>query len=162
MLVFGVFVGCSDDDASIAPDPPEPHVAGSIGVYADIEGTDRNLTDTGGTVTLYVVHKVEDGGTASAFTIEAPEGWALISEISPYPLTIGNITAGISIAYGQCLSEAIHIMTLTYRSPGDSQPGSVFEVKPHPHWPDNITVVDCDHAIVDDGVAISSPVVIPQ
>lgn len=163
MLVFGVFVGCSDDDTPTNTNPPpEPHLAGSIGVYADAQGTDRNVEDTGQAVTVYVIHKVEDGSTASAFTVEAPAGWRLIGEQSEFIATIGDIVSGVSIGYGECLTGTIHLMTLNYMSPGNSAPGSVFEVKPHPHWPDVLTVVDCNYEIVNDGVMVTSPVVIPQ
>ena len=76
LLVVGAFWGCSDDDPASVPAPvPDPALAGSMGIYADVAGTDATIVDDGGTVTLYVVHKIGVGGLASAFTVEAPAGW---------------------------------------------------------------------------------------
>ena len=73
LLVLGMFVGCGDDDP-VAVDPPNVVVneAGSIGIYADTDGQISHLVDTGGMITLHVVHVVNDGATAAAFRIEEP------------------------------------------------------------------------------------------
>jgi len=161
LLVLGFVVGCSDDDPATVPTPPQhPALAGSIGVYADAEGTDANIVDTGSTVTMYVVHKVSAGGTASAFTIEAPEGWTYVDSDSPY-ITIGSLVGGMSVAYGECLTGTIHAMTLTYQSPGNSSAGTTFKVHPHPEWPDGVVCVSCDSYIRDDGIGLESPVIVP-
>ena len=70
VLLLGSVTGCSEDTAVTTPqvDP-----AGSIGVYADAGGTDNHVIDTGGTVMLYVVHKVAPGALGSSFRIEAPD-----------------------------------------------------------------------------------------
>lgn len=162
LLAFGVFAGCSDDDTTTAPDPkpqPEPTVGGNIGIYADAAGTDRTIVDNGGTVTVYVVHKIEEGGTASAFTVRAPIGWTLAGEVSQYPIVIGSVESGISVAYGNCLTGSIHLTTLTYYAPGNTPSGSNFEVLPHPQWPDNIRVVDCNATMITDCEGGISPVV---
>jgi hypothetical protein len=159
-----VFVGCSDDDSTTVnpPSPPETNLAGSIGVYADVNGTDRDLVDSGGTVTYYVIHKVTNGVGSSSFKIVAPEGWTRIGAVSEFDLNIGDIDQGITIAYSQCLSDqAIHIMTLTYQSPGNSPAGTVFKVLPHDRLPNAIEVVDCDLNRLLDGIGEVSPVIQP-
>jgi hypothetical protein len=162
LLIFGFFVGCSDDDTTTVPTTPQqPPLAGSMGVYADAAGTNSNVTDTGGTVTLYVVHKVTEGATACAFRIEAPDGWTLVSTDSPFELTIGEIVGGISIAYGRCLTGTIHVLTLMYQSPGNSTTGSTFKVLPHPEWPEGVVCVSCDSYIRKDGIGLESPVIVP-
>lgn len=155
LLALGVFVGCSDDDpASVTPLPD----AGSIGVYADSEGNDRNLPDTGGTVMFYVVHKVAEGATASAFRVQLPTGWTLLGSEPQFPVTLGTVTDGLSIGYGECLTGSIHLMTLTLRSPGNSAPGTTFKVAPHTGLPESIQVVDCDNDLLKDAIGEESPV----
>ena len=161
LLVLGFVFGCSDDSTPTVPDKPnpEPDLVGSVGVFADADGTDQSVTDTGGLVTVYVVHKLDtDGATASAFTVDAPAGWVLQSAQVEFPLSIGNIDDGIAIAYGSCQTGAVHLMTLTYMSPGNATPGTVFSVLPHPHTPENIEVVDCDDTM-RAGAGMDTPVV---
>ena len=159
LLVLGVFVGCGDDDP-VAVNPPTVDVneAGSIGIYSDTDGRYSRLTDTGGSVTFHIVHKVTDGATASAFRIEEPAGWVRISATTDFAVALGNVDDGISIGYGECRSGAIHVMTLTYQAPGNTQPGSTFKVLPHNQWPDNVQVVNCEDQLLADGIGKESPV----
>lgn len=165
LLALVAFVGCSDDDSTPAnpPAPPVTNLAGTIGIYADADGTDQDLVDTGGRVTYYVIHKAtEEAVASSAFRIEAPDGWTRAGAVSEYPVNIGDVDTGISIAYGECFSNnAIHIMTLTYDSPGNSAPGTVFKIVPHNAWPENIQVVNCNLTLLEDGIGEISPVVRP-
>jgi hypothetical protein len=165
LLALVIFVGCSDDDTTAVnpPNPPVTNLAGAIGIYADTDGTDNDLVDSGGTVTFYVIHKAnEEPVASSAFRIEAPDGWTRIGAVSEYPVSIGDVDTGMSIAYGECFnSEAIHIMTLTYQSPGNSTPGTVFKIVPHYAWPENIQVVNCNLTMLEDGIGEESPVVLP-
>ncbi|NIO27686.1 MAG: hypothetical protein GTO29_03930 [Candidatus Latescibacteria bacterium] len=162
LLVLSLFIACSSDNpASTRKPPEEPVLAGSIGVYADEEGTDPNLVDTGGTVVFYVVHDVANGATASAFKIETPAGWVRIGAEVQFPLSIGDIDDGIAIAYGTCLFDAVHVMTLTYQSPGNSPSGTLFKVLPHSVWPEGIQVVDCRNNLLENGIGKESPVSLP-
>ena len=160
LLVLGVFVGCGDDDPVAVNPPPvvDANEAGSIGIYADTDGRFSHLTDTGGEVTFHIVHKVTDGATASAFRIEEPAGWVRISATSEFAVSIGNLDDGISIGYGECRSGSIHVMSLTYRSPGNTVPGSTFKVLPHNEWPENVQVVNCGDQLLEDGIGKESPV----
>jgi hypothetical protein len=163
LLVLGFLFGCSKDDNPVKPDTPDipdtPDVIGSIGIFADPNGTDQDIVDTGGLVTVYVFHKLDtDGATASAFTIAAPTGWTLYATQVEFPLSIGNVDDGIAIAYGSCRTGSVHLMTLTYRAPGDSPAGAEFRVLPHPHTPEHIEVVDCENTM-QSGAGMDSPVV---
>ena len=159
LLVLGMFVGCGDDDPVAVNQPDvELNEAGSIALYADADGRVSHLTDTGGTITCHVIHKTTDGATAATFRIEDPAGWVRISATTEFPVSIGNVDDGISIGYGRCMSGSIQVMTLTYRSPGDNQPGQTFKVLPHTEWPDNIQVVDCNNKLLEDGIGKESPV----
>jgi hypothetical protein len=166
LLVLGLVFGCSKDSDPVVPDEPiipdEPDIVGSIGIFADPDGTDQDILDTGGVVTVYVYHQLgTDGATASAFTVEAPANWTLMSEQVEFPLSIGNVDEGIAIAYGGCRTGDIHLMTLIYRSAGNSPEGSVFSVRPHPHTPEYIEVVDCENKM-QSGTGMDSPVVQPD
>jgi hypothetical protein len=132
MLSLVVFVGCSDDDPASPPNPtptPDPAIGGTVGIYTDDAGTNRDIVDTGGTVTLYLIHKVTAGATASQFKIEAPAGWNLIGAVHDFDLHIGDFDDSIAYVYESCLTGTINIATLTYQSPGNSA-GSTFKVLP--------------------------------
>jgi hypothetical protein len=124
-------------------------------------GTNPNILDTGGSVTVYVVHKIEDGATASEFKVVAPEGWTLVGETAQYPVNIGSVVTGVSIAYGACEVGTIHVMTLTYDSPGNTPAGETFKILPHNTWPDYIRVVGCSSNMLDDGIGLESPITTP-
>ena len=162
LVVFSFVIGCGDDPVSTKQNPPlpEPDLAGVIGVFSDAAGTNANITDTGGSVTLYVVHTIDVGATASAFRIEAPEGWGIPTVQVQFPLSIGNIADGISVAYNTCKVGAVHVMTLTYDSPGNTAQGATFKVLPHVQWPNYVQVVDCFNAL-HDGAGLQTPVVVP-
>ena len=158
MLSLAVFVGCSDDDPAAPPPGPEPEptLGGTIGIYADDAGTDREIVDTGGTVTVYVIHKITGGTTASQFKIEAPAGWTQVGEVHDIELTIGDCDYGIAYAYGDCISGTINLTTLTYSTPGNST-GDTFRVVPDAPY-DHIRVVDCGGNVVRDAVGLTSTV----
>lgn len=155
MLTLGLFVGCSDD-SSTPTEPNTPSIAGSLGIYADAGGTDATITDTGGTVTVYVIHTVENGATASQFRVAAPAGWTLQSAAPQFAVSIGDADNGISLGYGSCLTGTIHVMTLTYTTPGTGT-GS-FRVLPHTDLPDAIQVVDCSQNLLSDAKGEATPV----
>ncbi len=159
MLAVGAFAACSDDDPVVPPVPdPDPNPAGSIGVYADYAGTVSNIVNTGNIVSVYVVHKVEVGTTASAFMVDAPDGWTLIGTNAQFPVVIGNAETGIDIAYGECLTGSIHLLTLSYQSPGGSATGTFEIVAPSRRT--SIQVVNCHSTMLISGVGLVSDVLI--
>ena len=159
LLSLGAFVGCSDDDPVSAGETPEPALAGNIGVYADAAGTDTDVRDTGNPVTLYVVHKVDNGATASSFKVEAPSGWTRLSAAAQFPVAIGDVDTGISLGYGQCMKEAIHLVTLTYQTPGNTPAGAKFKISPHATGSGKIEVVDCSQNLLRDAIGEETPVI---
>jgi hypothetical protein len=162
LLVLGLVAGCGDDNPSNVTPPDDTNVGGTIGVYMDETGTSPSVVDNGESVEMYVVHKVDQGATACAFRIEAPAGWTLVSAQSEFPVSVGDIEDGISIAYGQCLNGAIRVMTLTYSAPGNSATDARFRVLPNSQWPEHVQVVDCSQNLVEDGIGMESPVVLPM
>ena len=162
LLVLGFVAGCGDDNTSNVTPPDNVNAGGTIGIYMDMSGTSPVVVDNGATVEMYVVHKVDQGATACAFRVEAPTGWTLVSAQSEFPVSVGDIEDGISIAYGQCLTGAVRVMTLIYNAPGNSGTDARFRVLPNSQWPDRVQVVDCNQNLVDDGRGLDSPVVLPQ
>jgi len=157
MLAVGAFAACSDDDPVVPPVPtPDPNPAGSIGVYADDAGANRDIVNTGSLVTVYVVHKVAVGTTASAFMVDAPDGWTLVGTTAEFPVVIGNPDTGIDIAYGDCLTGNIHLLTLSYQSPGGSETGTFEIVAPSRRT--SIQVVDCNSTMLISGVGLVTDV----
>ena len=156
LLTMALFVGCSDDDTTPTEPGGSTSMAGSIGIYADAGGTNPNINDTGAVVTVYVVHNVPNGATAAQFRVEAPAGWTVQSESAQFPVAIGDVSDGIALGYGTCRTDAVHLMTLTYQSPGTST-GS-FRVLPHTQTPDAIQVVDCSDNLLTDADGESTPV----
>jgi hypothetical protein len=123
----------------------------------DDAGTDRNIVDTGGVVTLYVVHKIPNGGTASAFSIEAPQGWTRVGATHQIELYLGDFDGGIAYAYGSCRTGTIHLATLSYQSPGNTPAGETFKIMPYTDW-GHIRVIDCGERTLEDGVGLTSNV----
>lgn len=155
LLVIGLAAGCGNDDAT----PVAPVIdmqAGTIGVYGNPDGSLGKIIDRDGTMAVYVVHTVENGATASNFRVQAPAGWTLLTAQSQYPVTIGDVDEGISIAYGQCKSGAIHVMTLTYESLATTPDEAMFRVLPHTLWPNGIQVVDCNFNVLENGRGMES------
>jgi hypothetical protein len=161
LLLLGSVTGCSED-GTVATTPTTVDPAGSIGVYADDGGTDMNVIDTGGTVTLHVVHKIAAGALGSSFRIEAPEGWVLLAPQPQFAVTLGNADEGFSVGYGNCLSGAIHVMSLMYDSPGDTPANSKFKVLAHTGTPEGVETVDCNRHEWRNARGIESPVTTPD
>lgn len=160
LLLVGFVAGCGDEETNPVQPPVVPQ-AGTIGVYADSEGMIGSVRDGAGQMTVYVVHKVDDGATGSTFRVEAPTGWTLVSEEPMFPVAIGDATDGISIGYGRCASGAVHLMTLTYEVPGDTPAGAMFRVLPHTLFPNNIQVVDCENNVLENARGQDTPLVEP-
>jgi hypothetical protein len=165
LIVLSVFLGCGSDNGVTVQDTPAPPVppvppalGGTFGVYSTPGGDRPGLYDTGDIVAIYVVHKVPEGAMASEFKIGAPTGWTLVGAKSRFSTTIGDVHQGISIGYGSCLTGSINLMTLTYQTPGNATPGTEFEVLPHPDWPQNIQVVDCNANLLDGARGLATPV----
>ncbi|MGD8413779.1 MAG: hypothetical protein PVF33_06080 [Candidatus Latescibacterota bacterium] len=160
MLSLVALVGCSDDDTATPAAPaPEPAAGGTVGIYTNAAGTNRDIVDNGGTVTLYVVHKITNSCISSQFRIEEPEGWTLIGADHQYDLHLGDFEHGIAYAYGSCTSGTLHLATLTYQAPGNSA-GSTFKVVEQ----DNETplqVIDCSDNRITDCVGLTSMVSAP-
>lgn len=90
-------------------------MADHLGVYADPAGTSCTLTPPLFALTsVYVVHKFTAGATASRFKVTGNAGGGtFVGASTPYA-QLGNVSTGISIGYGVCLSGAINALQMNY------------------------------------------------
>ena len=119
---------------------------GNIAVYADINAISCDLMDIGVTVCdYYVIHMLApDGVTLSSFKIDTNHQGTYLGEFSPFPVFIGDSRNGITIAYGQCLTGPIHILTVTYLCQGLTPPCGYMSVVGNPNGlPPGLKAVDC-------------------
>lgn len=137
---------------------------GSIGVFADAGGSSCNLTDAApGLLSLYVVHVLTPGATASQFAAPMPAcmlGATYLSDSSPFSVVIGSSQTGVAIGYGACLAAPIHCLTIQYFASGLSTACCYYSVIPDPNLPSGlIEVVDCAENLISatGGVGIINP-----
>ncbi|UCH82575.1 MAG: hypothetical protein JSW50_08795 [Candidatus Latescibacterota bacterium] len=125
-----------------------------ISMFSDIGGTDCNLPDVTPQLTpYYVVHYMytPEGSTASQFW--APQPWCLgaiyLSDTAVFPVTIGNSQEGVSIGYGSCHTNRVHVLTLNFFTQGTSPSCCCYFVYPHPaSTTGEVEVVDCNNNLV--------------
>jgi hypothetical protein len=120
---------------------------GVIGLFADQTATSCEMVDSGqGILDIYVMHTLVTGSTASQFMVQPSAGFTAmhIGDTTPY-LYIGNSQTGISVAYGECLTAPIHIMTITYLFDGTSSACGFLEIvgDPNAPQPPGLYTVDC-------------------
>jgi hypothetical protein len=116
-------------------------------LYADPGGVDCNILDSTGLINVYAVHTGTAGALGSQWAAPAPMCWygvSWVSDTAVFPLTIGDSQNGVAIAYDDCKSGSVHILTITFFS---TNPGSYccqYPVVPDPSLPSGeIEVVDC-------------------
>jgi hypothetical protein len=128
--------------------------AGSLGLFADPQGTDCAYTDNAaGLMVVHVVHSNAPAVIASQFAVEDGPGFTglWLSDTVPFPVTVGSThgPTGIAMGYGNCLSSPIHVMSVNYFAYGTSVPCSWMKVIPPPDLPSgNIEVVDCGNNLI--------------
>lgn len=124
---------------------------GLIGLYIDAWGNECDIEDTRyRIIEVQVVHKFAPSAGAAQFAIQGSSGFTgvyLGEEIPaslPWGAGIGNSQRGISLAYGECRHNTVHILTIRYILYGTSAPLSYLEVIAHPTArPPGIYMVDC-------------------
>jgi hypothetical protein len=125
-------------------------IGGNLAVYSDVNALSCDLNDIGVTICeYYVIHMLTPGVTASQFKIDTNHQGFFLTEISPFPVVIGDSRNGIIIAYGACLSGQIHLLTMTYLCQGLTPPCGYMSVVGHPTAnPPGLLAVDCNHVSV--------------
>jgi hypothetical protein len=95
-----------------------PHRAAAdyISVYSDDSGSSCLLGSAGFTSTATVIHSFSLGATGSRFRLELPAGSSFFA-FTPSPwrsfTLTGSILSGASITYGECLTGANPLGTIT-------------------------------------------------
>lgn len=109
--------------------------AGTIGIFADPNGTNPNLVDNGpGIYSVYVVHVDVSGSEGCQFSAPLPACYpgSFLSDGNVHDVVLGNSQDGVSVAYGQCLSGPIHVLTINVFNQGLTQQCCRWWVRPHP------------------------------
>ncbi len=128
-----------------AQEPPD----GTISLYSDSLFTTSEASDTApGILTVYVVHDkmtTANGHVGTWFMVSGGGGFTgtLLDETVPHPVFLGSSPSGIIIAFGTCLSQPQHLLTIRYVLSGTSATDSYLQVLPHPD-DGRIIVEDCN------------------
>ena len=124
--------------------------AGSIGIFADNQGTNCNLPDPGPGLTMYyAVHVNTPGATACAYWAPKPTCFTAmyLSDTNMFPVTVGNSQIGASIGYGLCKASPIHVSTLNFFTNGGTPFCCYYPVVGMP-LSGQIEVVDCSNNLI--------------
>jgi hypothetical protein len=111
--------------------------AGTIGIYADANGDSKCIN--GPVFDVYVVYTGTLAIQGMKFSMPFPycADLLILSEDPVFPNTIGSALSGVEVAFGECLSGPIHVMTVR-----------VFMLDLYEYccawWPEEVTVWDCN------------------
>ena len=137
---------------------------GSVGMFADMGGTDCNLTDAApGLASYFAVHVYHAGATACQFSAPMPAcmiGATYLSDTAVFGVTIGNSQTGVAIGYGTCQGAPTHVLTINYFAGGATTACCRYPVLPDPNVVSGlIEVVDCTNALISatGGMGIINP-----
>jgi hypothetical protein len=132
--------------------------AGEVGIYADLAGTNCQMSDVApGLCTYYVVHVWSPGATAVQYSAPQPACLlaSYLSDTAQFPVTIGSSQTGVAIGYGACLASPITTLFINYFCQGLTGTCCEYPVLPDPNVPSGtIEVVDCDQALLTDVVGL--------
>ncbi len=137
---------------------------GDIAPYGDAQGTSSFIYDSApGLLVIYIVQLAHyEGMTASQFSAPKPACFlaTYISDTAVFPVTIGNSQTGVAIGYGQCLTGAIHVLTINFFVQGLTDECCFYETQPDPNIPSGeIEAVNCNNEIVflSGGLGVINP-----
>ena len=107
---------------------------GSIGIFANMYGSQCDYLDMSGLFDIYVVHMFTPGSTGSQFRVDVSPGVTMTLLQTNYMtgIYIGDPFTGIQIAYGSCLSSPIVLIDFLYWNHGTSEPCSYFQIAADP------------------------------
>lgn len=117
-----------------------PAVAGSLGVYADRDATQCNITvETAGVHTFYIVYTGGPGIVTIAFSAPKPDGLhaeVLVNELydAAYFRSPGTTQTGIELGHYFCEPSPMYVMAVQYWTTGPADPCTRFAVGAHPDY----------------------------
>ena len=124
--------------------------ADTIGLYADIGGTNCNIELQPNLTYIHVIH-VTDGAMGCKFMAPRPEcltGAIFVCDqvvVPPPACGCGDSQTGMTFEYGFCRSGAIEIMRMVYRRGLDMDPCCAYPLLPYPDSPGGqLLVTDCE------------------
>ncbi|UCH83642.1 MAG: hypothetical protein JSW50_14500 [Candidatus Latescibacterota bacterium] len=123
--------------------------AGAVNLFADPGGSTCDLVPVvGGLWSVYAVHVLSPGATASQWSAPVPAcalpGGLWLSDTAVYPVTVGNSQTGVAIGYGVCVPSPNHILTINLFVQAPIAPCCVWPILPDPNVPSGkVEVVDC-------------------
>lgn len=119
---------------TMVPTQSAAQIESSISISGSADFPLCNVTDTPGTLTLYIIHRFNPGMNAARFKIESGSGVTMtyLSETHYFPSTIGTTQTGLSVCYGTCTLGNQVIASITYTTYGTSSGCSKMLVVPHP------------------------------
>jgi hypothetical protein len=98
-------------------------MADDIGVYTDQAGTNCEFVASAiAPVTVYVVHRAQNGTTGSQFKVVNTTSWSFSASVLGGFLAIGDAFTDLSLAYGGCLPGPVAAVALngfSFPFPGD-------------------------------------------
>jgi len=106
-----------------------------IGLYSDAAYANCQLVDNAsGPVTVYVVHHISSGATASQFMVREGSGVLLnyLGHTSDFSLIIGDPPSGMAVAYEACLFSDVLVTRLNYFKTGSSSACSSIQIVASP------------------------------
>jgi hypothetical protein len=129
--VFAILVIAASTESSAQ------YVPATITLFSDPSGDSCTLIDDKeGLLNVYVVNKIAPGLglVGSRFRVASSEGFnaEYASELIHLPAHMGDLRAGVDIAYNYCYSGSLLLATITYMGHGTSSPCGYLEVLPHP------------------------------
>ncbi|UCG52704.1 MAG: T9SS type A sorting domain-containing protein [Candidatus Latescibacterota bacterium] len=99
-----------------------------VGVFADAGGNVCNIVDdTFGLLNVYCVVLAPEPTTAVTFAAPMPQcfsdgGAVYLADANVFGVTIGNSQTGVSIGFGSCLPEPVHVLTIQFLAQGNTAP----------------------------------------
>ena len=118
----------------VAPGYIAAQSVGSLGAYTDSNGGSHFLLDEPGPCTIYIVHSDAIATRGADFRVPQPSCFTAtyLSESTVWPMTTGTAFTGVSVQYGACLNNAIHVLTVNYMCHATTVGCCTSYLQPHP------------------------------
>ena len=108
--------------------------SGTIMLYGDAGFTACNLVDPVGLLTIFVVYEFHSGASGVRYAVsENTEGaLAYLADVNNFALVTGGSQSGITVSFGGCIQNAIHIQNVLYSVVSSPPVCTMVEVVPDP------------------------------